>query len=79
MKRTIVLITLIVFVAMFGLLWTVLPASAQPPQEPIALPALQSVSRAQPIGAPSAPEGGCAANAIPTSTLTFTATQDAYV
>ena len=79
MKRTTLFITLIVTVIMFGLMWAVLPASAEPPQAPITWSAWQPLNLAQPIGTPDAPTGVCAAGAIPTYTLMFTATKDAYV
>jgi hypothetical protein len=76
MKRTTLFATLVVTAVLLGLMWAVLPTSAEPPQTPTVWLALPPLSPDQPIGVP---EGICAANAIPTYTLTFTATQDAYV
>ncbi len=78
MKRTTFLITLIMAVAMLGVLGAVLPASAEPPHTPITLPAWPPLNLPQPIGAACSPEAPVAIEANNLQ-ITFQAQQDSYV
>jgi hypothetical protein len=78
MKRTTLFITIIMTAALLAVLAMVLPASATAPREPIALPNLQPLSAAQPIGTVCNPEAPLVVEANTFETLINTS-KDAFV
>jgi len=78
MKRTTFLITSIITMALLAVLAIVVPASAEPPQAPVALPILQPLGSAQPIGTVCNPEAPLVVEGNTFETLINT-NKDAFV